>query len=85
MKEDLLKYVYILQSISSPNQYYTGCAHNLKERLEKHNAGSVFHTSKYVPWKFLIFVGFEDHQKADAFEQYLKSGSGREFAKRHFR
>jgi hypothetical protein len=29
-------------------------------------------------------VQFADEQNADAFEKYLKSGSGHAFAKRHF-
>jgi putative endonuclease len=32
----------------------------------------------------LVQIGFEDRQKAFAFEHYLKSGSGRAFAKKHF-
>jgi hypothetical protein len=29
-------------------------------------------------------VAFSNRQKASGFERYLKSGSGREFARRHF-
>jgi len=29
-------------------------------------------------------IRFAEDQKADAFEKYLKSGSGHAFAKRHF-
>jgi hypothetical protein len=32
----------------------------------------------------VTYLAFEDHAKADAFESYLKSASGRAFAKRHF-
>jgi hypothetical protein len=31
-----------------------------------------------------VAIKFEDDQKALAFEKYLKSGSGRAFANRHF-
>jgi len=43
------------------------------------------HTAKFRPWKLVVFVGFVDGGDARKFEKYLKSGSGREFARRHFR
>lgn len=79
-----MKYVYILESIPYPGQRYIGKTKVLKERLNDHNAGKSPHTSKYKPWKVLVAVYFEDDQKADAFEMYLKSGSGHAFARRHF-
>jgi hypothetical protein len=30
------------------------------------------------------YIAFDDYKKAYAFERYLKSGSGRAFAKKHF-
>jgi hypothetical protein len=30
------------------------------------------------------YIAFSDEQRATAFEKYLKSGSGRAFAKKHF-
>jgi putative endonuclease len=77
-------YVYILQSLSAPNRFYEGITEDLKARLKKHNAGQVSHTSKYLPWKMKNYFAFEDRAKAYAFERYLKSGSGRAFAKKHF-
>ena len=79
-----MKCVYILQSLSFPKQKYIGITTNLKVRLNDHNQGKSPHTSKYKPWKVTIAVYFEDAQKADVFERYLKSGSGHAFAKRHF-
>ena len=79
-----MKYVYILQSLSDPSQKYTGITTDLKERLKHHNTGKSPYTSKYKPWKISIEVFFEDDRKAEFFEQYLKSGSGHAFAKRHF-
>jgi putative endonuclease len=43
---------------------------------------SLPHTSKYAPWKLVTYVAFSDRQKAEAFEHYLKSGSGHAFAKK---
>jgi putative endonuclease len=51
-------------------------------RLRKHNAGEVTHTSKFGPWKIRTYVAFSDEKQAIAFEKYLKSGSGRAFAKK---
>jgi len=51
-------------------------------RLAKHNAGEVSHTSKYGPWRLKTYVAFSDEGQAIAFEKYLKSGSGRAFAKK---
>jgi hypothetical protein len=46
--------------------------------------GEVPHTSKYAPWQLKTYVAFSDEKKAHAFEKYLKSGSGRAFAKKRF-
>jgi len=77
-------YVYILVSDSNPDHHYTGCTTNLDARLKKHNEGSVSHTAKYRPWQIETAISFRSKEKARAFEAYLKSGSGREFARRHF-
>ena len=77
-------YVYILQSLSKPDQVYTGRTEDLKRRLAEHNAGRVPHTSKFVPWEIRAATAFKDLEKAVAFEYYLKSGSGRAFLRRHF-
>jgi predicted GIY-YIG superfamily endonuclease len=68
-------YVYTLQSENFKETFYTGFTTKLKERLSKHNNGEVPHTSKYKPWRI---------KTAIAFEKYLKSHSGRAFAKKHF-
>jgi len=78
-----VKYVYLIQSISHPDQRYIGLTSDLKARLAKHSEGGSPHTSKYKPWKLVTFIGFEDDDRAAAFEQYLKSGSGRAFANKH--
>jgi len=77
-------YVYILVSESDPTRHYTGCTKNLSERLKRHNQGGNPHTAKFRPWRFETVIRFADPGKAHAFERYLKSGSGREFARRHF-
>jgi len=39
---------------------------------------------KYKPWKIKNVISFESKDKAMKFEEYLKSHSGRAFAKKHF-
>jgi putative endonuclease len=75
-------YVYILQSIADPDRFYTGIARDLRARLKKHNFGDVSHTSKFKPWRVNTYVAFSDEKRAFEFEKYLKSASGRAFAKK---
>jgi putative endonuclease len=75
-------YVYILQSLSNPNRFYVGSTTDLAARVAKHNAGQVPHTSKYAPWNIKSAVAFRDKAQAVSFERYLKSPSGRAFAKK---
>lgn len=79
-----MKYVYILQSLKDAKQRYIGVTTNLNERLKDHNTGKSPHTAKFKPWQVVVAIRFANDQKADAFEKYLKSGSGHAFANRHF-
>ena len=76
-------YVYILQSKSAPNQRYIGLTRDLKKRLLDHQDGRSPHTAKFAPWLMVAYFAFVAENTAVAFERYLKSGSGRVFAKRH--
>ena len=78
-----MKYVYILESLDAAH-FYVGITDDLRARLAKHNAGEVPHTSKYGPWRIKTYVAFSDEKQAVAFERYLKSASGRAFAKNAF-
>src|SRR5205814_698505 len=73
-------YVYIIGSISSPEQEYIGATADLKQRMSDHNAGKSAHTAKFKPWKLVWYCAFPDKYKALEFEKYLKSHSGRAFA-----
>ena len=76
-----MKYVYILESVETSEHHYVGVTDDLRSRLQKHNAGDVSHTSKFRPWRIKTYIAFTDGDRAQAFEKYLKSGSGRAFAK----
>jgi predicted GIY-YIG superfamily endonuclease len=75
-------YVYILQSNIDQKRFYTGFTENLESRLRSHNSGGCYHTSKYRPWLVKTAIAFNNRQKALDFEDYLKSPSGRAFAKK---
>ena len=77
-------YVYILQSINFPENFYIGYTADLKQRLKEHNNGNSIHTNKCKPWLIKNYIAFDDEQKAKDFETYLKTHSGRKFCKNHF-
>lgn len=79
-----MHYTYILQSQQNPDRFYIGSTSDLKRRLTEHNSGKSIHTNKFLPWKIKNYIAFEDKEKAEKFEKYLKSGNGRIFAKKHF-
>ncbi|OYW42859.1 MAG: excinuclease ABC subunit C [Rhodobacterales bacterium 12-64-8] len=76
-----MTYVYTLYSEDGLH-FYVGVTDDLRVRLTKHNAGEVPHTAKYRPWRVKTYLAFSDREQAYAFEAYLKSASGRAFAKK---
>jgi putative endonuclease len=78
------RFVYILRSASDPARHYVGTASNVDERLDWHNAGPRGHTVRHRPWSLFVSIEFPDERSAVRFEKYLKTGSGRAFATRHF-
>lgn len=77
-------YVYILESEADAKHWYVGYTSNLERRVREHNSGDSFHTKKFNPWKIKTYVGFQNRERAERFELYLKSQSGRAFSKKHF-
>jgi putative endonuclease len=77
-------YVYILVSETDNRRHYSGVTRDLHARLAEHNQGKCPHTSENRPWGIETAVAFRSEGKARRFERYLKTGSGREFARRHF-
>src|SRR5438552_10897130 len=74
-------YVYLIESLSAQGERYVGMTTDLKQRLREHNQGKSSHTTKFSPWKLITYLAFTDRAKAEAFERYLKSGSGHAFAR----
>jgi putative endonuclease len=75
-------YVYIIRSINFPNHEYTGATEDLRRRLTDHNSGKSAHTAKFAPWQLVWYGAFAEKVQAFEFEKYLKSHSGRAFAKK---
>jgi putative endonuclease len=78
------RFVYILRSDTKPEHHYVGIASNPKDRLDWHNGGPSGYTVAHRPWSIAVSIEFPTEREARRFERYLKSGSGRAFAKRHF-
>jgi len=52
--------------------------------LAAHNAGQNRSTALWRPWALDVGIEFCSERMAAQFEKYLKSGSGHNFANRHF-
>ena len=78
------RFVYILRSVADSSRYYVGLTSDVRQRLETHNSGGSIHTVANRPWQLVAAIEFSNVNSAVQFERYLKSGSGRAFAKRHF-
>ena len=78
------KIVYIIQSELDRSKFYTGITNDLPNRIYWHNRGACGHTINNRPWSIVVSLEFRTEKDAVRFEKYLKSGSGRAFAKRHF-
>ena len=82
MDKPAFYYVYILQSKTNTDRFYTGFSENIENRLKDHNSGKDPYTSNYKPWRIKTAIAFTDRQKALDFEKYLKTKSGRAFAQK---
>ena len=78
------RFVYILRSDTDPSRHYVDRTSNIDDRLDWHNAGPSGYTLEHRPWSIVVTLEFPNESAAAHFERYLKSGSGRAFAKRHF-
>jgi predicted GIY-YIG superfamily endonuclease len=78
------RYVYVLKNADDKPQFYVGLTSDVDARLAAHNTGRCPHTATRRPWQLHVVLEFSDEERAIRFERYLKSGSGRAFAKRHF-
>ena len=73
-----MHYVYILLS-KRDRKLYVGYTNNLRNRLNKHNAGKVLATQNRLPMQLIYYEAHLDKQEARDREKYLKTGWGRNF------
>jgi putative endonuclease len=78
------RFVYIIRSLSHPQNRYIGVTSDVEARVNAHNAGQNASTAPWRPWGIDVTIEFRTEQMALRFEKYLKSGAGHAFASRHF-
>lgn len=66
-----MHYVYLIQS-EKTKKFYVGFTSNLKQRIEKHNAGKVKSTKAYIPYKLVYFERLRSKKDALLREKKLK-------------
>jgi len=75
-------YTYIL--LCDNGYYYKGFTNDLERRYQEHLDGKAAqYTAKHKPQKIAHYETFETKEEAVAREKYFKSGSGREWLKKH--
>ncbi|MBI4033331.1 MAG: GIY-YIG nuclease family protein [Candidatus Blackburnbacteria bacterium] len=73
-------YVYVLQSLKD-NDFYTGFARDLKERVRRHHNGLVVATEHRRPLKLIYYEACLGKNDATHREIYLKTAWGKRFIK----
>jgi len=77
----MFHYVYIL--LRADNKTYIGGTNDLKDRFNRHAKGYIDATKNRLPVRLYSYFALPNEHLAFEFEQYLKSGSGRAFLKKH--
>lgn len=73
--------VYILKSLKDQS-LYIGLTSNIKKRITEHQLGISGFTKGHLPYKLIFVSMFNNKFVAARFEKYLKTASGKAFAKR---
>jgi predicted GIY-YIG superfamily endonuclease len=77
-----MHYAYILRSEKAPYVFYHGYTSDLRRRLATHNRGGNLSTKIMRPWVIAWYGAFETADAARTFEHYLKTASGKAFARK---
>ena len=73
-------FVYAIRS-EKDSRIYVGLSTNVNKRIKEHNAGYVFSTKGFRPWKLIYKEELINRKEARKREKYLKSGVGKELLK----
>jgi len=78
-------YVYLLESLVDHSWYigYTPVSPII--RLEKHNSGTEYCSSRKISWKLIYYEAYLERKDATGREKYLKSESGRNYLKKQLK
>ena len=71
-------YVYVIQALSNPAIFYTGCTHDLRQRFASHNAGKNKSTRMYQ-WKLVYYEAYLTLSAARKREYRLKHNGKAKF------
>jgi putative endonuclease len=84
MNQPQKRFVYVLRSLKDPTRQCVGRTYDVASRLASHNAGASPKTTKHRPWQVVVLVQFLSEERAEEFQKFLKSASGRAFTKQYF-
>ncbi len=73
-------YVYILFSQKNL-KYYVGQTHNIEQRLERHNRGTVQSTKNGLPWQLVTTFELGNRSEAMKLEHKIKKRGIKRFLK----
>jgi len=79
-----MQYVYVLLS-RKVNRFYTGCAHDLKQRIQQHALGKVGSTRNRRPLELVYYEACLDQADALHREKYLKTTWGKRYLRNRLR
>lgn len=66
-----MHYVYVLQAIEKPDEFYVGCTSDLRARLKSHNAGDNRSTQRFQ-WALVYYEAYVSLSAARTREYRLK-------------
>ncbi|MFH1284148.1 MAG: GIY-YIG nuclease family protein [Candidatus Peregrinibacteria bacterium] len=67
-----MHFVYLIQSITKPDEIYVGSTNDLRKRLFEHNDKKSKSTARYVPWCLIYYEAFLAEDDARKREMMLK-------------
>lgn len=77
----MFHYVYVLESKKTSHPY-VGRTPYLRKRIQEHNKGESYYTSKYTPWRLIHFEAYIEPKDAERREKYLKTAQGKRTLRR---
>ena len=67
-------YVYVLQNINDPEDFYLGCTPDLKRRFDDHSSGKVYST-RNKKWRLVYYEAYVSKSFAFQRESALKNNA----------